>query len=133
MPFSVRVNAGTRVVTLVCWGDITVDDLMEYERRFWGGSEHTGFHHVVDLQVATMKIGLDEGLMLATHATPIDLDAYSGARSAIIVNSEDQQILAEAYRDARHVMCSPKVREIGVFLDPDEAKLWIEASTVVQN
>ena len=83
---------------------------MEYERRFWGGPEHNGFHHVVDLQAANLKISLDEGLMLVTHVTPTDLNAYSGARSALIVSDEEQQFLAEAYRDARHQMCNPQIR-----------------------
>ena len=132
MPFSVRVNMDRETITLVCWGDITVDDLMEYERRYWGGTEHEGWHHIIDLQLAELKISLDEGLMLATHATPVDLDAYAGARSALVVADEDQQFLAESYKDARHSMCAPKVREVGVFYDTEMAKSWIAESPVAR-
>lgn len=103
---------------------------MDYERRYWAGPEHEGYHHIVDLQVANVKIDLNEGLMLATHATPGDLSAYSGARSAFVVGDEKQQHLVEAYRDARHAMCSPKIREVGVFYDMQEAKAWVDASVV---
>jgi hypothetical protein len=132
MPFSVRVNEPKNTITLVCWGDISVDDMMEYERRYWGGTEHEGFHHVVDLQVASLNIDLNEGLMLATHATPADLNAYAGARSAIVVADEDTRFLAEAYRDARHLMCNPKIREVAVFLDMEEARAWINESVVTR-
>mgnify|MGYP005631042219 CR=1 FL=1 len=128
MPFSVSVNKDAQIITLICWSEITVDHFMEYERRYWGGTEHEGFHHIVDLQLADLNIGLDEGLMLATHATPANLDAYSGAKSAIVVQDEDQQFLALAYRDARHAMCNPSIREIGVFLDKEEARTWLEES-----
>lgn len=37
--------------------------MMEYERRYWEGTEHEGFHHVIDLQVATLDIDYSEGLM----------------------------------------------------------------------
>ncbi len=69
-------------------------------------------------------------MMLATHATPANLDAYAGARSAIIVGDEDAEFLANAYRDARHLMCDPKIREVGVFYDIEEARAWIEESEV---
>ena len=128
MPFSVRVNEPQRTITLACWGEITVDDLMEYERRYWAGTEHEGFHHVVDLQLAVLNISLDEGQMLATHATPVDLNAYTGARSAIVVADEEQHYLGEAYRDARHLMCSPKIREVGVFDSTEQAKAWLDES-----
>lgn len=132
MPFSVRVNEPKNTITLVCWGDITVEHMMEYERRYWGGPEHEGFHHIIDLQVARLKIGLDEGLMLATHATPADLDAYRGARTAIVVGDEDTQFLAELYKDARHAMCHPKIREIAVFEDIEDARTWVDASQVTR-
>ena len=131
MPYSVRVNTPAQIITLVCWGDITIDDMMEYERRYWGGPEHLGFHHIIDLQVARLKIDFNEGLMLATHATPSDPDAYRGARSAIVVSDDETEILAMAYRDARHAMCAPEIREICVFSDMDEAKAWVDASLVV--
>ncbi len=130
MPFSVRVNIDTETITLVCWGAITIDDLMEYERRYWGGTEHEGWHHIVDLQLAELRISMDEGLMLATHATPTDLDAYSGACSALVVADEEQQFLAESYRDARHVMCNPEIREVAVFFDTEAAKTWIAAANL---
>tara|TARA_R110002072_G_scaffold36524_3_gene107514 strand:- start:87 stop:500 length:414 start_codon:yes stop_codon:yes gene_type:complete len=130
MPFSVRVNSPKSTITLVCWGEITVDDLMEYERLYWEGPEHEGFHHIVDLQLAQLNIGLDEGLMLATHATPTDLNAYSGARSAMVAADEDQQFLLEAYREARHAMCSPSIREVAVFVDFELAKTWVDESVV---
>lgn len=132
MPFSVRVNAQESTITLVCWGAITIDDMMEYERRYWGGTEHEGFHHVVDLQVAQLNIDLNEGLMLATHATPGDLDAYRGARSAIVVGDEEQAWLAEAYREARHAMCDPAIREVRVFEDMDKARVWLKESVVTR-
>lgn len=132
MPFSVRVNMDSETITLVCWGEITVDDLMEYERRYWGGKEHEGWHHIVDLQLAELRISLDEGLMLATHATPTDLDAYAGARSALVVADDEQQFLAESYRDARHAMCEPSIREVGVFFDTEAAKRWTAESQVVR-
>jgi len=84
MPFSVHVNHPNSTITLVCWGDITIDDMMEYERRYWAGPEHEGYHHIVDLQVANVQIDYNEGLMLATHATPGDPNAYRGARSAFV-------------------------------------------------
>lgn len=130
MPFSVRVNKPRKTITLVCWGNINVDDMMEYERRYWGGPEHEGFHHIVDLQVAKLCIDFNQGLMLATHATPSNPDAYSGARSALVVGDEDTRILCEAYRDARHAMCHPSIREIGVFEDIEKAKAWIDESVV---
>lgn len=132
MPFSVRVNHLKSTITLVCWGDVTVDDLMEYERLYWAGPEHEGYHHIVDLQVANLKIDLNEGLMLASHATPGDLNAYSGARSAFVVGDDEQQYLAEAYRDARHAMCSPRIREVAVFQDIVEAQAWVDASVVTR-
>ncbi|HKI73884.1 MAG TPA: hypothetical protein VJ998_04540 [Pseudomonadales bacterium] len=132
MPFSVRVNEAKNIVTLVCWGDISVDDMMEYERRYWGGPEHEGFHHIVDLQVANLKIDYNQGLMLATHATPANLDAYKGARSALVVGNEETEIMCEAYRDARHAMCHPSIREIGVFQDMEQARLWLEESAVIR-
>lgn len=95
MPISVQVNHAKNTITLVCWGDITIEDMMDYERRYWGGPEHEGYHHIVDLQVANVKIDLNEGLMLATHA-----------------------------------MCSPKIREVDVFYDMQEAKAWVDASVV---
>ena len=131
MPYSARVNHQTRTITLVCWDDITIDDMMEYERRYWGGPEHEGFHHVIDLLFAKLAIDLNEGLMLATHATPSDPNAYRGARSAIVVADEETEILALAYRDARHSMCSPATREIEVFSRLDDAVAWIEDSQVV--
>lgn len=131
MPYSVRLNEPAKTITLVCWGDITIDDMMEYERRYWGGPEHLGFHHIIDLQIASLKIDFNEGLMLATHATPSDPDAYRGARSAIVVSDDETEILATAYRDARHAMCQPEIREIGVFHTMEEAKSWIAASQVV--
>jgi len=135
MPFSIRVNEPKNTITLVCWGDVTIEEMMEYERRYWGGTEHEGFHHIVDLQVANLKIDVNEGLMLATHATPADPDAYRGARSAMVVGNEDQRFLVELYRDARHSMCRPEIREVGVFEDIEEAKAWVDASVVkrVQN
>lgn len=130
MPISVRVNTDNETITLVCWGRISIDDMMEYERRFWGSSDHEGWHHIVDLQLAELDISLDEGLMLATHATPVDLNAYAGARSAMVVADEEQQFLVESYRDARHVMCPPEVREVGVFFDMEAAKRWIAEATL---
>lgn len=132
MPYSVRVNHLKHTITLVCWGDITIDDMMEYERRYWAGTEHEGYHHIVDLQVANLNIDFNEGLMLATHATPGDLDAYAGARSAMVVGNEDQRFLVEAYREARHAMCSPKIREVGVFEDMEKARAWVDAGVVVK-
>lgn len=132
MPFSVRVNPQKSTITLLCWGAITVDDLMEYERLYWEGPDHEGFHHIVDLQLANLDIGLDEGMMLATHATPTDLNAYAGARSAMVVGDEDQHFLLEAYKEARHSMCSSTIREIGVFTDLDVAKTWIDESVVTR-
>ncbi len=131
MPYSVRVNEQQRTITLVCWGDISVDEMMEYERRYWGGSEHEGFHHIIDLQVARLNFDLNDGLMLVTHATPTDPEAYRGARSAIVVGDEETEILTIMYRDARHTMCSPEIREVAVFHDIDEAKSWVDASQVV--
>ena len=130
MPYSVRVNVAKSTITLACWGEITVDDLMEYERLYWEGPSHEGFHHIVDLQLAHLNIGLDEGMMLATHATPVDLHAYSGARSAMVAGNEEQQFLLEAYREARHAMCSPAIREIKVFEDAELAKEWVAESVV---
>ena len=130
MPFSVRVNHQTTTLTLACWGKINVADFMEYERRYWGGTEHEGYHHIVDLQLAELNIDLNEGLMLATHATPTNFDAYAGARSAIVVADDEQSFLAGAYRDARHSMCDPKMREVGVFEDAELAKAWINESLV---
>lgn len=130
MPFSVRVNEPKKRITLVCWGEIAVEEMMEYERRYWAGPEHEGFHHIIDFQVAHLGIDVSAALTLATHATPVDLDAYSGARTAIVVANDDQQIVAETYRDARHAMCSPKIREVGVFLEIDEARAWVDAGVV---
>lgn len=97
--------------------------MMKYERLYWAGPEHEGYHHIVDL---------NEGLMLASRATPGDLNAYSGARSAFVVGNDEQQCLAEAYRDARHAMCSPRIREVGIFRDFVEAQAWVDASVVSQ-
>lgn len=131
MPYSVRVNDQKKTITLVCWGDVTVDDMMDYERRYWEGDEHEGYHHVIDLQVAKLRIDLNEGLMLATHATPANPEAYRGARSAIVVGEDDEYFLASAYRDARHAMCSPTIREVGVFEEMEAARTWIDEATVV--
>lgn len=132
MPFSVRVNRDKETVTLVCWGRLTIDDMMEYERRYWGGPEHEGWHHIVDLQLAELGISLDEGLMLATHATPTNPGAYRGARSAMVVADAEQQFLAELYRDARHAMCPPVMREVAVFFDMEMAKHWVGGSEIVR-
>ena len=94
--------------------------------------ERLATFHIIDLQLAELKISLDEGLMLATHATPVDLSAYAGARSALVVADEDQQFLAESYKDARHTMCAPSVREVGVFYDTEVAKSWIAESPVAR-
>lgn len=132
MPFSVRINETNRTITLVCWGDITIDEMMDYERRYWGGPEHEGFHHIIDLQVARLAFDLNDGLMLVTHATPANPDAYRGARSAIVVGDEETEILAIMYRDARHSMCSPKIREVAVFHDIEEAQAWTADSVVYE-
>lgn len=131
MPYSVSVNKPKKTITLICWGNVTIDEMMDYERRYWGGPEHEGYHHIIDLQVAKLKIDLNEGLMLITHATPVDPDSYIGARSAIVVSDRETEALGDAYRDARHAVCSPKIREIRVFYDMQEAKAWIGASEVV--
>ena len=130
MPYSVRVNELNRTITLVCWGDVSVDEMMEYERRYWGGPEHEGFHHIIDLQVARLDFDLNDGLMLVTHATPTNPHAYRGARSAIVVGDEDTEILCIMYRDARHTMCKPEIREIAIFHDIEEAKAWALSSEV---
>lgn len=132
MPYSVRVNHPQSTITLVCWGTIRVEDMMDYERRYWEGPEHEGYHHIVDLQVAELDIDLNEGLMLATHATPVDANAYTGARSAIVVADDEQYSLALAYRDARHAMCAPSIREVGVFETMEDARAWIGESVVVR-
>ena len=131
MPYSVRINETSRVVTLVCWGDIVVADMMEYERRVWGGPEHEGYHHIIDLQVARLQMDLNDGLMLVTHATAANPDAYRGARTAIVVSDDETEILAMTYRDARHAMCSPVIREVSVFHDLEQAKSWVRESQVV--
>lgn len=133
MPYSVRVNEQAKTITLACWSTITIDHLMDYERVYWGGFEHVGFHHIVDLQLAELNVSLEEGLMLATHATPIDLKAYSGARSAMVAADDEQEILLLAYRDARHAMCSPDIREVKVFRDLEAAKAWIQETETVFN
>lgn len=125
MPYSVRINEASKTITLACWSTITIDDLMEYERTYWGDSDHVGYHHIVDTQLAEVNVSLDEGLMLATHATPTNLKAYSGARSAMVVADDEQEILLLAYRDARHAMCDPAVREVCVFRDLEDAKHWV--------
>jgi hypothetical protein len=131
MPFSIRVNAPQKTITLLCWSTITIDDLMEYERSYWGGTEHEGFHHIVDLQLADIQVSLEEGLMLATHATPVNLNAYSGARSAMVIDGDEQEILLLAYRDARHMMCSSLIREVQVFDNIEKAKGWIDEATLI--
>jgi hypothetical protein len=133
MPYSVRVNEQAKTITLACWSTITIDHLMDYERVYWGGFEHVGFHHIVDLQLAELDVSLEEGLMLATHATPTDLKAYSGARSAMVAADDEQEILLLAYRDARHAMCSPDIREVKVFRDLELAKAWIQEAETVFN
>jgi hypothetical protein len=133
MPYSVRVNEQAKTITLACWSTITIDHLMDYERVYWGGFEHVGFHHIVDLQLAELNVSLEEGLMLATHATPTDLKAYSGARSAMVAADDEQEILLLAYRDARHAMCSPDIREVKVFRDLEAAKAWIQETETVFN
>lgn len=131
MPYSVRVNEPTKTITLSCWSTITIDHMMEYERTYWGGPEHVGFHHIVDLQLAQLNIDFDEGLMLATHATPTDLKAYSGARSAMVAADDEQEILLIAYRDARHAMCASEIREVKVFRDLEDAKAWVKEANLV--
>lgn len=131
MPYSVRVNEFSKTITLVCWSTITIDDLMEYERTFWGGPDHIGYHHIVDCQLSQINVTLEEGLMLATHATPTDLKAYSGARSAMVAADDEQEILLLAYRDARHAMCAREIREIKVFRDLEAAKAWIQAAELI--
>ena len=131
MPYSVRVNEPNKTVTLACWSNITIDDLMDYERVYWSGTENLGYHHVVDLQLADLNVSIDEGLMLATHATPTDLKAYSGARSAMIAADDEQEILLGAYRDARHSMCDMKVREVKVFRGLEHAKTWVDEAELL--
>lgn len=116
----------------MCWGDVTADEMLDYERRYWAGPEHEGFHHVIDLQVANFDLDVEQALMLATHATPVNLDAYSGARTAVVVANDHQRFIAEAYRDARHAMCNPKIREVAVFFEVEAARTWVESSIVIR-
>ncbi|MDZ7684210.1 MAG: hypothetical protein U5O39_03720 [Gammaproteobacteria bacterium] len=64
MPYSVRVNHLKSTITLVCWGRIGVEEMMDYERRYWEGPEHEGYHHIIDLQVA--KAWVDESVVVRT-------------------------------------------------------------------
>jgi len=130
MPVCVEVDIEDQVVYLTCTGDITAEDLMEYEREYWAGPSHEGFHHYVDFCDCALNLDYSEVLMLATHAAPPDPSAYKGAKTALVVADEEQQQIVQFYKEARHSLCSPDIREIGVFLDPDEADLWVLNSTI---
>ena len=133
MPYSVSVNAPKNTITLVCWGEITTDDMIEYEHRFLEDQEHPGFHHIVDLQVAKFKFDRTRKPGEEDDALSLDSRPYKGARCALVVGDGEQHRVADAYRVMRLSGCNPIVREVSVFEDIDQAKAWVDASQVVRD
>lgn len=129
MPLSASVDDENKMVHLIASGIVNGYDLMEYEREYWIGDQHLGYHHCVDLRQALLDVEFAELLILATHAAPSDDTPYTGARTALIVGGKTQTEQAEFYLEARHQICPPFIRELAIFEDTDAARDWALAAT----
>lgn len=131
MPLDVNVDKDAMVVQLTCTGTMVASDLMDYEREFWIGDEHLGFHHLVDFRGCELRIEYADILVLATHASPTEDSPYMCARSAFIGGGEDQLEKLDFFKHARHQICEPAIREVGVFDDLREGREWLTAASVI--
>ncbi len=131
MPHEVSVREPETLVQVI-WRDlVTADDLMEYEREYFGSSRLASYHHLVDFRDCELDVGFNEMIMLASHATPTGQAPYLGARTAVLVRGEAQFERAEFYQHARHQVCDRGVREVCVFYEADDAYTWVAEATVI--
>lgn len=131
MSFIVAVDHDKNIVDVKCNDVVCAQDLMDYEREYWVGEVHQGYHHCLDLRECLLDIEFAELFMLASHAVPKEANSYTGARTAILVADTLQEELATFYRDARHEFCPPEVREVAVFEDEARAHEWLNMGTLV--
>jgi len=131
MPNTVSIDQDSLLIQLT-WTDIvSVEELMEYERAYWQGNLLLGYNHCVDFRQCLLDIEFSELFALAAQTTPSGQANYKGARTALIVADDVQEELAEFYREARHQVCDPAIREVRVFRELDLAMDWIAEAVVV--
>ncbi|HKI73727.1 MAG TPA: hypothetical protein VJ998_03755 [Pseudomonadales bacterium] len=127
MAFQIKEDKPARTVRVICTDEVSVEDFMDYLRDYWIGPHNLGYHHLVDFRQAIITLEFGEILKLVSHAAPTMDSNYSNARTALIVADEDQFELCEFFKHARHQICNPFIREVGVFYDIGAAERWVSA------
>ncbi len=127
MAFIVEIDTEARMLHTTCSDIVSCADLVSYGEEHWLTAEQQGFNHCIDFSGCLMDISEAELFAIATGSISSN-SSYEGARTSLVVADDLQAELAEFYRAARHEICDPGIREVGIFRDLEAALCWVQAS-----
>jgi len=126
MPIEHRIDHERRIVFATGRGVLTDQDVFQYQRTVWSGSEVTGFDEIVDMSDVTEVLMPSSLRARDLAAVSARMDAPGGtSRLAIVAPADSTYGLARMYASYRELQeqGSKKVR---VFRAMADALEWLE-------
>lgn len=128
MPIAFEIDRERRRVHAVCTGDISADELMNYQVECWINAGTYGYDCIFDACEGRFEY-VDFATMLdfSRNAAAIDRHAPP-SRIALVIRTTHQQQLVDFYLSALRLMPGDTAREARVFGALDQALAWLDGS-----
>lgn len=115
-----------------CSGPLTLEELSFYVRSTWLNSDNYGLHELIDLRAATPALLYGDLLKLAQQSAQIVLPDALPTRAALLVETKEQEEVAQFYLTARNIYAST-TRDMKLFRDLNEAMNWLVGNHITAN
>jgi hypothetical protein len=118
-----RVHRDCKVVVSTLCGEVSAQDLLDDQERFWTNPALAGFNELIDFTNATKTEGSVEDIReLARRAYAID--ALTPTKTAVVARAPLAVTGSHIFKAVRESF-PQNAREIRVFISLQEAQAWL--------
>lgn len=126
MPIDHRIDAERRLVVAQAKGELTIEEILSYQREVLSRPEVAGFDELVDVRGVERFVGAtaERARTIARLSASSDRPGEPPGRMAIVVSDELGFGLARMYESVRDTTPGSN-KQIKIFRDHDEALRWV--------
>lgn len=101
MPIDFIINHEEQIVHAICHGEITLDDVQNYQKKVWGSGEVKGYKELFDASRCNVSgFSIADAIIVAEKDNEYDFGA-GHTKKAIVISSEEQNQRAIIYTATR--------------------------------
>lgn len=116
------------IVQTTCTGNITFQDIIEYQQDIWINGNVTGFHEIFDAQQGDFSsLSMPDVLEISQHAIQINKNS-SESKLAFVVQPGEQEQMVKFYCSTQEIN-SDSHRTIRAFHQLADALSWVRDKT----